>query len=174
MHVGITLTLTFNVCGPLAGHWIVLGVWQNPGPDQGISQSRELCSAVVFNVSAVLQCAVLAHGAPSWPGQAELTDELERMGCGCSSLQHPRSQPSVLVLAGGRAGRKELPGWGEEHCGTGDAGSWCQQYCQKQVGETQPAACTSTAICPAPAQLEQSGVSPPHWERYRSCCATLN
>lgn len=70
MHVGITLTLTFNVCGPPAGHWIVLGVWQNPGPDQGISQSRELCSAVVFNVSAVLQCAVLAHGAPSWPGQA--------------------------------------------------------------------------------------------------------
>ncbi|KAF4802538.1 PDZ domain-containing RING finger protein 4 [Turdus rufiventris] len=79
------------------------------------------------------ECAVLAHGAPSCPGQAELTDELERMGCDCSSLQHPRSQPSVLVLAGGHAGRKELPGWGEEHCGTGDAGSWCQQCCQKQV-----------------------------------------
>lgn len=37
---------------------------------RGISQSQDLaqCSAVGFNVSAVLQCAVLAHGAPSWPG----------------------------------------------------------------------------------------------------------
>lgn len=142
--------------------------------DQTRVSARVESCALLLCLMSLQFCSVQCWHTELLPGQAKLTDELERMGCCCSSLQHPRSQPSVLVLAGGRAGRKELPGWGEEHCGTGDAGSWCQQYCQKQVGETQPAACTSTAICPAPAQLEQSGVSPPHWERYRSCCATLN
>lgn len=70
VHLGITLTLALSVCGTPAGHWVVLEVWQKPGGDQGISQSQDLaqCSAVGFNVSAVLQRAVLAHGAPSWPG----------------------------------------------------------------------------------------------------------
>lgn len=72
VRLGITVTLALGVCGTPAGHWVVPDVWQNPGTDQGISQSRDLdlgqCCDVGFNVSAVLQCEMLAHGAPSWPG----------------------------------------------------------------------------------------------------------
>lgn len=75
MHLGVTLTLALHVQGTPVGHWLVLDVWQDPGTDQAISQGRDQAQGcdVGFNVSAVLQCALLALRAPSWPGQAQLT-----------------------------------------------------------------------------------------------------
>lgn len=173
MQVHLRITLTSCVWHPV-GHWVVLDVWWNPGTDQGICQSRDQaqCSDTGFNVSAVLQCAALAHGAPSWPGPNSAYQAGWRRWAALPCSVTGASPASWCLLVDMLAWRISLAG--EERCGTWDAGSWCQQCCQKQGSETQPAACTSTAICPAPAQLERPGVSPPHWERYRSCCATLN
>lgn len=96
-------------------------MWQHLGVGQGFGQAWEQAqrSDVGCNIAAVLLCEMLARGAPSWPRQNCLLERLEAMCCQLLFSAVCKSQPNMLVLAGGHAGREVLPCWGEDCCDQG-------------------------------------------------------
>lgn len=70
---------------------------------------------------------------------------------GCSFLQLSKSQPSACWRTGWQ---KRAPLLGRGLLRAGEGGSRCWHRSWERGDETWPAACTATAGCPAPAQLE--------------------